>query len=128
MSERWSAAFRAPRIEAGDDPVLGGRVEHVREPAAGHVFRHDREAIVGPAFDIARPGEPLVLESGHNRQPLAQRPFEHGELGTQNQPLEHVACLAVECEDTTPETVFVTRRRLRRFGFQSRCWHVHGAQ
>ena len=43
-----------PGVEAGDDAVFGGGVEHVGQPAAGDVFRDDRQAIVGVALDGAR--------------------------------------------------------------------------
>ena len=108
--------------------MFGGRVQDVREPAAGDALRDDGEATVRAALDRARPREPLVLELGDNRQPFAQRRFEHGQFGPQDQPLEHVPCLTVEGEHTSPEAVFEARRRLRRLGIQGRRGHVHGAQ
>ncbi|HEY2432930.1 MAG TPA: hypothetical protein VGI12_09690 [Vicinamibacterales bacterium] len=103
-------------VEARDDPLVGRRVEQVRQPASRTVAGDDRQSAIRLHFDAARPGEALVFEAGDDRQPLLQRPGKDSQFGPQAQPFAYLAALAIEHEHTPAETVFIAGRRLGRGG------------
>ena len=95
-------------IDTRHDRCVGGRLEKVREAAAGDELREDRE-LTGRrvALHSVRPGESFILESGQAGDAVPDERFERRQLGLHVGALQHRARLAVEGQRPSPQAIDV---------------------
>ena len=68
-------------------------------------------------------GEAFVFDRRQRGDAFAQNLLEGAQLGAEDQALEHAAGLAIEREDTAPESILVPGGRERRIGRESGSGH-----
>ena len=125
VAERGQQLQKQPErcVDPRGDAGVHRGVENLGEPSAGDELGHNGQAafFVGP--DFARVGEAFVFDRRQRGDAFAQHLLKGAQLGAEDQALEHAAGLAIEREDTAPESILVTGGRERRIGRESGSGH-----